>query len=618
MNIPSHVSRWQTRGSTLLATLAVTIVALALMGMTLQRTMSVCTLNARSNQYSTGMYAAEAATEKVIAQMKVDYPQGADLLLSNQLKNGVYQGMYPTTSEDPYWGQFSFTDGSNHVGTSVYCVDSRGWGSIQGQYVGLQGWTNTYRVLSNVRMTSGRYNITNSVQQDVECDAIPVFQFAIFYNSLLEFTWCATMTVNGRVHANGSIFVGSIDDLTFNNLVTSTCWIGKTNWAGYTTSQYTGAVNYNATYSTNATALVLPIGVSNTPSAVREIINMPPPGGDTNQTLASQRYYNNAEIVLLVTNGLGTNNMVTVLLRNSTNDPGWSGTYTNNGTNYAMITTNLPFLNLTNSFMDQREGKTVNATQIDMGVLSKWLLTNSDVVNKFGSNVTYGSTPGLAPNIMYVADNRSNSSSSVLYAVRLTNGLVIPSNNVSSGPTGFTVCTPNPLYVWGNYNCPNTTNLNTTNTSSTYPAALVSDALTILSPNWKDSQSSLLVTDSSKNDATSTTVNAAILTGVVYSTGNSITTFSGGVHNLPRLLEDWRNVTLTINTSIVNLFNSMRATTQWKSPGNYYYAPTRQFSFDPNFMSSTKQPPGTPQFHVILRKAWSTARPDTLTTNISS
>jgi hypothetical protein len=30
-----------------------------------------------------------------------------------------------------------------------------------------------------------------------------VFQFAIFYNSLLEFTWCAPMTVNGRTHANG-------------------------------------------------------------------------------------------------------------------------------------------------------------------------------------------------------------------------------------------------------------------------------------------------------------------------------------------------------------------------------------------------------------------------------
>ena len=92
-------------------------------------------------------------------------------------------------------------------------------------------------------------------------------------------------------------------------------------------------------------------------------------------------------------------------------------------------------------------------------------------------------------------------------------------------------------------------------------------------------------------------MNAAILTGVVPSTGSAATQFSGGVHNLPRLLEDWGNggsVTLTLNTSIVNLFASTRATNQWQTPGNYYYAPTRQFSFDPNFLVYAKLPPGTP------------------------
>jgi hypothetical protein len=48
-------------------------------------------------------------------------------------------------------------------------------------------------------------------------------------------------------------------------------------------------------------------------------------------------------------------------------------------------------------------------------------------------------------------------------------------------PSGFTVATPNPLYVWGNYNCPNSAYLGTTNTTTDYPASLVSDALTILS-----------------------------------------------------------------------------------------------------------------------------------------
>ena len=52
-------------------------------------------------------------------------------------------------------------------------------------------------------------------------------------------------------------------------------------------------------------------------------------------------------------------------------------------------------------------------------------------------------------------------------------------------------------------------------------------------------------------------------------------------------------MTLTLNTSIVNLFTSTRATNQFQNPGVYYYAPTRQFSFDLNFLNYTKQPPGT-------------------------
>jgi len=68
---------------------------------------------------------------------------------------------------------------------------------------------------------------------------------------------------------------------------------------------------------------------------------------------------------------------------------------------------------------------------------------------------------------------------------------------------------------------------------------------------------------SGKSAAASDTVNAAILTGNVPSTGPGTNQFSGGVHNLPRLLEDWgrsTNQTLTLNTSLACLFNSRYAT----------------------------------------------------------
>src|ERR1019366_9440103 len=97
------------------------------------------------------------------------------------------------------------------------------------------------------------------------------------------------------------------------------------------------------------------------------------------------------------------------------------------------------------------------------------------------------------PNILYAADNRSYNTTNQLTAVRLKNGQIIPTNLVTIAgniqPSGFTVATPNPLYVRDHYNCPNAAHQGTTNTSSAYPASLVSDALTILSGNWNDTHS---------------------------------------------------------------------------------------------------------------------------------
>jgi hypothetical protein len=333
--------------------------------------------------------------------------------------------------------------------------------------------------------------------------------------------------------------------------------------------------------------------------------------------MSQQRFYNKADIVLLV-----SNSTVTVNLKTSPSDPGTNITaryYPTNvyASNYVQITTNFPFLNVTNTFTDQRENDLVKVTDIDMGILKTWLVTNALVNGKFPNTAgVYGLSN--APNILYAADNRTYGAGQ-LTAVRLKNGQIIPTNMVTiagnTQPSGFTVATPNPLYVKDHYNCPNSSALGTTNTTAAYPASLVSDALTVLSGNWSDPTGDDSFS-SGVRVAKSTTINAAILTGVVYSTGSGATTFSGGVQNLPRLLEDWGNggaVTLTLNTSIVNFFNSVRATHQFEAPGNYYYAPTRAFSFDLNFLNYSKQPPGTPMLGYVLRAKWVVPPPNTTT-----
>jgi len=87
--------------------------------------------------------------------------------------------------------------------------------------------------------------------------------------------------------------------------------------------------------------------------------------------------------------------------------------------------------------------------------------------------------------------------------------------------------------------------LGTTNTTRTFPSALISDALTVLSANWQDPTG-----DDTFNTgvrvAASTTINAAILTGVVYSSSTDpadTSHFSGGVHEpapFARRLGQWR------------------------------------------------------------------------------
>jgi len=252
---------------------------------------------------------------------------------------------------------------------------------------------------------------------------------------------------------------------------------------------------------------------------------------------------------------------------------------------------------LTNTFADNREYQSnLFVTQIDIGKYATWLQTNITIITKLTTNGI-----NQYPTVLYVADQR-NINTNRLAVVRLSNAAQLPYN----AGAGFTVATQNPLYVWGNYNVQTNsgggTSYGTNNTYYTVPAALISDALTILSTNWVDGNSPYNYTN---RTAGITTVNAAIVTGNVPSTGTNSGQFSGGLQNLPRLLENWNPVSgqrnLYLNTSLVMLFSSQMATNQFRDPGNfdesdqpYYDPPIRAFAYDLNFKSPTKTPPAIP------------------------
>jgi hypothetical protein len=605
----------RSHGYALLMVMTIVGCAALVAGSTLKRTYNVSSLNQRAKQYQTSMYAAEAAVEKVYARFRYDYLTGGDSAITNNLS--IYRTNYPLSTENSHWANYQFwnAQGVNNQ-TYVGLASNKLYQVLDGNYAGLSGFRATYRVISNARPTTGMHQVGAGVMQDISVDTIPAFQYAIFYNGQLEFTQCAPLDVRGRTHANGPICLGAAsgNQLKFWGTVTSTSSILFSNMAGYSgfaTPVYAGT----PANTIGVPTLNLPIGTNNTAAAVREIIKMPPAGEAASSAMGQQRYFDKAAVVILV-----SNTTVTLTVKSigslGTGIDGTSTPYSFNSvtngsdlerTNLAVA---MPFLNLTNTFYDYRESKWVKATQIDMAKLKAWLPTNSIVTNRFA----LGS--GTQPNILYVNDFRSSTN---LNAVRLANGSIIPTNAAPNGAaTGLTVATENPLYVWGDYNLPNAAHAGMTNTTATFPASLVCDAITILSTNWNDNtygdpnSGSYGTTGLNNRAAKNTTVNAAIIAGSVYTTGSAVGQFSGGVMNLTRLLENWSGQTLTLNSSLVNLYNSAKATNQFKNPGIYYNAPSRNFNFDQNFLTSTKLPPGTPTVSVISRSKWATVAINTI------
>jgi hypothetical protein len=261
------------------------------------------------------------------------------------------------------------------------------------------------------------------------------------------------------------------------------------------------------------------------------------------------------------------------------------------------------------SFYDYRESDTVQAVQIDVGKLNTWLV-NTNKTGGLQYNRTSFHDNGHGIRSIYVYNNVP-SISGQLPAVRMANAAQLPFTTDPSGTGyatgGLTVTTPQPIYVKGNYNVQTNGGAanaaaNTTNTAATYPAALIGDAITVLSPNWQDTYTS--GTQLSSRLPLSTTVNAAALEGIVQSTNSN---YSGGVENFLRLLENWSpSTTLTYNGSIVVMFPSQYATSPWQQTGNYYNAPNRNWGFDVNFMNPSKLPALTPEAFTIIRSVWNT------------
>ena len=412
-----------------------------------------------------------------------------------------------------------------------------------------------------------------SVQRVFEKQNTSPWNYAIFYSDDLELHPGPQFTVTGPVHTNGDLYTGH-SNTTFASNVTYTG-----NWnIGFDPLENTHPETPASPYFPQdippaSTTTQLPFGIdptifssanANTVDKWRELIEMPVSGTDP---LASYRYYNQAGVKILI----DASNNVTVI-----NGNGTTLSSSSTGTDKKLYDTFKSAVSTNGSIQDNREAASVRVVTLDV----------SQITTAKGNGTFTSSTYN---GVVYIAD--TSGTSSTKRAIRLKNGASLPTG-------GLTIASNNAVYIQGDYNTGSTSTTKpasdnspsdpTQPTVSGYtrqPAAVLADAVMVLSNAWSDSNSTK---DISYRLATPTTVNTAIVAGIVPS-GTSGTNYSGGAENYPRFLEDWGNDTLTYYGSMVQLWTSQQFTGIWGS-ANVYSPPVRQWYFDTNFQ--VNPPPG--------------------------
>jgi Tfp pilus assembly protein PilX len=426
-----------------------------------------------------------------------------------------------------------------------------------GAYKGLYGLAQSFRITSQAQGVNNSSDVTlESVVQDA---LIPLFQFAVFYEDDLEWHPGPAMTLGGRVHTNKNMYLGANTSLSIDSYTTAAGSIIHGRKAGSGQALGSGGVfikdaagNYQ-NMENGGTWLD-----STDPDWVADATSRW--GGKVeDQAFGITQLY-----MPVVTGGAPEDLIDRGTASSYENKAGLKivdgSAYYNSGGTWFDVTANLTSSGTLSqkTFYDDHENKWVTSWDIDVAKLN---------------------TSGYFPSNGIVYASRDDVSGTI-QGIRLVNG--------STLGAGLTLASDNPVYVKGNFN-----------TSSKKGAAIIADAVTILSSSWNDANS-----DDPLNSrvASNTTVNASLMTGNTV-TGQGGNGYNGGLENLPRFLEKWDGKSFTWRGSMVDLWNSRKATSPW-SYGSYYTAPNRDWGFDPDLMDINKLPPGTPMVNIVQKVSW--------------
>ena len=279
MKIQPTFQKPDQTGSALMLTLMMTGIALAILASAMTWSANSTRLTHRSIQYTRSVVAAEAATEKVLTRISQDYLKGGEKLVADNIS--TYRRIVPTSADSAFWNNWQFNNAQGATSqTFVNGSNAATYSLLNSAYSGLRGFITTYTVVAHARETAVLRGVEAGVLQEVQLARIPIFQFAMYSAGDMEISCGQDFKITGQVHANKTLYIEPDAILTFQSAVTAVIGIEFSRHPNDTRTAPRGSHVYEQPdlVDPSATAMTLPIGMTNTPEAIREIIQPPPSG----------------------------------------------------------------------------------------------------------------------------------------------------------------------------------------------------------------------------------------------------------------------------------------------------------------------------------------------------
>ena len=483
---------------------------------------------------------------------------------------------------------------------------------------GLQAFVGTY----GVSVTASVLDATVTQRTVVAAEVIPVFQYALFYETDMHFDWPAPMVINGPVHTNGDVFFSNWKPLQFNtNNFTVAGQVRL--WTKYDALMQSSVPpaqqpveirqwvddpfdpTYPVEYNNLEPKVVLDgLGIPNQTGYDSDFTGFDSDGDgdfyDANDWLPfgpgvvdlfdPAPFYSGAgsgQTLRTGQHGVGTVELPPISDRNLFVDDS-AGDHAWNGSEYVPVAAGTG----THSYGPSREAADL---VIEVDQAGGWVAYDAS------GDVTAAVAPAVSSATIYDARQAEGNGVKVealeidvsilntLSVFPADGTLYVAQNGAGTGTDAFgfifhnaatlaadmSIVSPDSVYLQGDYNV-----------NSPKSSAAMADAVNLLSNSWDG-----LKSQGTLPTASSTTYNLAILTG---ETEYTATQRNGGPHNLVRFHEDWSGVECAITGSMVCPGNSERATGSFLRGKDRYLPPKRNWSFDTRFRDLSQLPPGTP------------------------